>query len=220
MCRGEAPQRRTLIVDPPRPPDGTAVAGSSSPDRNALLIGTGDAAVGTNLRNLDSLGGKVRRVDRDTGAPMPDNPYAGATMAGAPSSPTAIGTCRVSRSAVTVCSGRSSTGATGTTRSTGRSRAATTPGTLCPATTSRSRWTDQSLPGVQQEAVWSSGMPPSPPGGGVGARCGVGALDGDARRRRPQGLRTSSSSTSTPPAASNRFADRARCRGSVGCVRS
>jgi glucose/arabinose dehydrogenase len=44
-----------------------------------LLIGTGDAAVGTNPRDLDSLGGKVLRVDRRTGAPMRDNPFAGAT---------------------------------------------------------------------------------------------------------------------------------------------
>ena len=48
---------------------------------NALVIGTGDAAVGTNPRDLDSLGGKVLRVDRDTGAPMADNPYADATTA-------------------------------------------------------------------------------------------------------------------------------------------
>lgn len=47
----------------------------------ALLIGTGDAAVGTNPRDLDSLGGKVLRVDRDSGAPMADNPYAEATTA-------------------------------------------------------------------------------------------------------------------------------------------
>ncbi|GAB3996577.1 PQQ-dependent sugar dehydrogenase [Nocardioides marmoraquaticus] len=42
---------------------------------NRLLIGTGDAAVGTNPRNLRSLGGKVLRVDRMTGAPAPGNPW-------------------------------------------------------------------------------------------------------------------------------------------------
>jgi len=42
----------------------------------ALLIGTGDAAVGTNPRDLDSLGGKVLRVDASTGKPMSDNPWA------------------------------------------------------------------------------------------------------------------------------------------------
>ncbi len=52
-------------------------------DRNGsgLLVGTGDAAVGTNPRDLDSLGGKVLRIDRNTGAAMPDNPFAGATTA-------------------------------------------------------------------------------------------------------------------------------------------
>ena len=48
---------------------------------DALLVGTGDAAVGTNPRDLDSLGGKVLRVHRRTGAPMADNPFAGATTA-------------------------------------------------------------------------------------------------------------------------------------------
>jgi hypothetical protein len=48
---------------------------------NALYVGTGDAAVGTNPRNLDSLGGKVLRVHRRTGAPMPGYPFAEATSA-------------------------------------------------------------------------------------------------------------------------------------------
>jgi aldose sugar dehydrogenase len=42
----------------------------------ALLIGTGDAAQGTNPQNLDSLGGKVLRIDRFTGRPSPGNPWA------------------------------------------------------------------------------------------------------------------------------------------------
>ena len=48
---------------------------------DGLVVGTGDAAVGTNPRDLDSLGGKVLRVHRRTGAPMPDNPYADASTA-------------------------------------------------------------------------------------------------------------------------------------------
>ncbi len=48
---------------------------------DALVVGTGDAAVGTNPRNLDSLGGKVLRVHRRTGAAMSDNPFAGASSA-------------------------------------------------------------------------------------------------------------------------------------------
>lgn len=44
-----------------------------------LLVGTGDAAVGSNPRDLDSLGGKVLRVHRMTGAAMPDNPFVGSS---------------------------------------------------------------------------------------------------------------------------------------------
>ena len=41
-----------------------------------LWIATGDAAVGTHPQNLDSLGGKILRVDATTGAAAPDNPFA------------------------------------------------------------------------------------------------------------------------------------------------
>jgi glucose/arabinose dehydrogenase len=47
-------------------------------DAGSLLVGTGDAAVGTNPRDLDSLGGKTLRLDRMTGAPWPGNPFADA----------------------------------------------------------------------------------------------------------------------------------------------
>lgn len=50
-------------------------------DSDALVVGTGDAAIGTNPRDLDSLGGKTLRVHRRTGEPMADNPYADATTA-------------------------------------------------------------------------------------------------------------------------------------------
>ena len=42
----------------------------------ALLVGTGDAATGTNPQNVDSLGGKVLRISRFTGRPWPQNPWA------------------------------------------------------------------------------------------------------------------------------------------------
>ncbi len=42
----------------------------------SLLVGTGDAAVGSNPRNLNSLNGKVLRLDRRTGRPWPGNPNA------------------------------------------------------------------------------------------------------------------------------------------------
>ena len=45
----------------------------------ALYVGTGDAADPANPRNLTSLGGKVLRVHRSTGAAMADNPYADAS---------------------------------------------------------------------------------------------------------------------------------------------
>jgi glucose/arabinose dehydrogenase len=43
----------------------------------ALWIGTGDAAIGSAPQNLNSLGGKVLRVDRFTGAAAPGNPGLG-----------------------------------------------------------------------------------------------------------------------------------------------
>jgi glucose/arabinose dehydrogenase len=44
----------------------------------ALLVGTGDTAVGSIPQDLGSLGGKVLRLDLDTGRPLPDNPFADA----------------------------------------------------------------------------------------------------------------------------------------------
>ncbi len=41
-----------------------------------LLIGTGDAAVGTNPQDKKGLGGKVLRVDAKTGEGLKDNPFA------------------------------------------------------------------------------------------------------------------------------------------------
>jgi glucose/arabinose dehydrogenase len=44
----------------------------------SLLIGTGDAATGTNPEDLDSPGGKVLQINRFSGAPWPSNPWASA----------------------------------------------------------------------------------------------------------------------------------------------
>lgn len=41
----------------------------------SLLVGTGDAAVGTNPRDLTSLGGKTLRLNRMTGRPWRTNPF-------------------------------------------------------------------------------------------------------------------------------------------------
>ncbi|MGY1742412.1 MULTISPECIES: PQQ-dependent sugar dehydrogenase [unclassified Blastococcus] len=43
----------------------------------ALLVGTGDNAVGSYAQDLAVLGGKVLRVDPATGGPWPGNPFAG-----------------------------------------------------------------------------------------------------------------------------------------------
>ena len=41
----------------------------------ALLVGTGDTARGTFPQDRTNLGGKVLRMDLDTGEPLPDNPF-------------------------------------------------------------------------------------------------------------------------------------------------
>jgi len=46
----------------------------------ALIVGTGDAAVGTNARNKRSLGGKTLRLDPRTGRPHPRNPFIGSKV--------------------------------------------------------------------------------------------------------------------------------------------
>ncbi len=45
----------------------------------AMIVGTGDAATGTNPQNLRSLGGKTLRLNRFTGAPWPSNMWIHAT---------------------------------------------------------------------------------------------------------------------------------------------
>jgi glucose/arabinose dehydrogenase len=44
-------------------------------DNGALLVGTGDAAVGTNPQDKQSFGGKTLMLDRLTGKPWPTNPF-------------------------------------------------------------------------------------------------------------------------------------------------
>jgi glucose/arabinose dehydrogenase len=46
----------------------------------AMIVGTGDAATGTNPRNLSSLGGKTLRLNRFTGMPWKDNPWIGSSI--------------------------------------------------------------------------------------------------------------------------------------------
>ncbi|HEV2798310.1 MAG TPA: PQQ-dependent sugar dehydrogenase [Nocardioides sp.] len=126
---------------------------------DALLVGTGDAAVGTNPRDLDSLGGKVLRVHRRTGAAMPDNPFATAGSA---------------RRFVWTYGHRNVQGLAqredrtlwsvehGSFRDDEVNRLV--PGVdygwnPVPGYNEQVPMTDQSLPGFQQEAAWSSGTP-------------------------------------------------------------
>jgi glucose/arabinose dehydrogenase len=50
----------------------------------ALIVGTGDAALGTNPQDTHSLAGKTLRVDRFTGQGLPGNPYFNNPAAGDP----------------------------------------------------------------------------------------------------------------------------------------
>src|SRR4051794_29218280 len=52
-----------------------------APD-GALLVGTGDNAVGSNAQDRDTLAGKVLRIDAATGGPAAGNPFPGAGPAG------------------------------------------------------------------------------------------------------------------------------------------
>ncbi|PKW26777.1 PQQ-dependent sugar dehydrogenase [Phycicoccus duodecadis] len=47
----------------------------------ALVVGTGDTAVGSLPQDLTSLGGKTLRLDLGTGKPLPDNPFIGSANA-------------------------------------------------------------------------------------------------------------------------------------------
>jgi len=126
---------------------------------DALLVGTGDAAVGTNPRNLDSLGGKVLRVHRRTGAPMPDNPYADA------SSPRRLVWTHGHRNVQGLAQRRDGSLWSvehGSYRDDEVNRLV--PGgdygwNPVPGYDESVPMTDQSLPGEQQDAAWSSGTP-------------------------------------------------------------
>lgn len=128
---------------------------------NALLVGTGDAADPANPRNLSSLGGKVLRVDRRTGAPMADNPYADA------SNPNQRRVFTYGHRNVQGLAQRPSDGALVSVEH-GSYRDdevnALSPGADFgwnpgPGYDESVPMTDQSLPGQQTDAIWSSGTP-------------------------------------------------------------
>ena len=66
----------TLVAGLPENPSGrhSGCRPRVGPD-GFLWIGTGDAATGTNPQDVNSLGGKVLRVDRFSGAAAPGNPF-------------------------------------------------------------------------------------------------------------------------------------------------
>ncbi|MBB3044118.1 PQQ-dependent sugar dehydrogenase [Nocardioides soli] len=149
-------------------------------DAGSLLVGTGDAATATNPQDKRSLGGKTLRLDRFTGRPWPDNPFAGARS-------------RAQRYVHTYghrnvqglsqrADGTLWSIEQGTDRDDEVNRLVNggnygyDPG---PGYDESVPMTDQSLPGRQIEAVWSSGYPTLATSGGgfVGGR-GLGAYDG------------------------------------------
>lgn len=130
-------------------------------ESNALYVGTGDAADPANPRNLTSLGGKVLRVHRSTGAAMAGNPYADA------SDPHQRLVFNYGHRNVQGLAQRPSDGAVvsiehGSYRDDEIN--AVLPGADFgwnpgPGYDESVPMTDQSLPGEQTEAIWSSGDP-------------------------------------------------------------
>jgi aldose sugar dehydrogenase len=128
----------------------------------ALYVGTGDAADPANPRNLTSLGGKVLRVHRRSGRPMEDNPFVDAV------DPRQRLIWTYGHRNVQGLAQRPSDGAVvsiehGSYRDDEVNALAPgadfgwNPG---PGYDESVPMTDQSLPGKQTEAIWSSGNPP------------------------------------------------------------
>lgn len=126
---------------------------------DALYVGTGDAATSGNPRDLDSLAGKVLRVHRHTGAAMPDNPFVSA------GGRRALVWTYGHRNVQGLAQRRDGTVWSvehGSFRDDEVNRLVPggdygwDPG---PGYDESVPMTDQALPGVQQEAAWSSGTP-------------------------------------------------------------
>ena len=127
-------RRRDIVTGIPANPSGrhSGCRPRFGPD-GYLWVTTGDAALGTNPQNLNSLGGKVLRVNGSGPAAHPATSAAG-------SSPTASATRRGSRSGpATARRSSSSTGPTATTRSRRCAGAATAGGTRWATASSTTR---------------------------------------------------------------------------------
>jgi len=73
-----ATREKELLTGLPLNPSGRHSGCRPTLDRDgALLVGTGDTARGAFPQDRTNLGGKVLRMDLDTGEPMPDNPFIG-----------------------------------------------------------------------------------------------------------------------------------------------
>ena len=125
----------------------------------SLLVGTGDAATGTNPQDLTSLGGKTLRLDPATGKPWPGNPFAGAK--GPKRFIWTYGHRNVQglaqRADGTLWSVEQGTSRDDeVNRLVGGGNYGWNP---VPGYDESTPMTDQSLPGRQREAVWSSGDP-------------------------------------------------------------
>ena len=158
----------------------------------ALIVGTGDAAIGTNPQDLTSLGGKTLRLNRITGAPWPTNPFISSSNAQpalrahlrAPQRP---GTGAARR---TEPCGRPSTDPTATTRSTELSGGHDYGWNPVPGL-QRERADDRPQPARHPDAARSGARDPprSRPRAPPGSRGKqVGRLREHARRRRAQGI--------------------------------
>ncbi len=151
----------------------------------SLLVGTGDAAIGTNPEDKTSLGGKTLRLNRLTGAPWPGNPFASA----ANRNQRYIHT--YGHRNVQGLSQRADGSLWSIEQGTGRDDEVNklvnggdygynpVPVNASPGYNESVPMTDQSLPGQQVDAAWSSGDPTLATSGGAfvyGKR--LGAYDG------------------------------------------
>lgn len=137
-------------------------------DDGSLVVGTGDAAVGTNPRDLTSLGGKTLRLNARTGKPWPSNPFIKSSNRRQRYVHT-YGHRNVQGLALQPGTGRLWSIEQGTGRDDEVNRL-TKGGDYgyhpVPGYNESVPMTDQSLPGRQIDAVWSSGEPTLATSGG------------------------------------------------------
>lgn len=76
LVRGKARHPQTLLAGIPALDGGHGGCRLLIDRRDgALWVGTGDGRIVGNAHDIDTLGGKVLRLDRSTGAPWPTNPW-------------------------------------------------------------------------------------------------------------------------------------------------